>query len=338
MSVVLQRVRALADVLANDPVGHARIGQTSHAIIHRDGPANLRYFAPVEARHTPVLISMPLINTWPIWDLLPHVSVVRALCDAGIPVYLLDWGKPGPEAADRPLSVYVDGVLGRAFDRARRHAAVQHGATGLDAIGYCVGGTFLAAHLARHPAQARRVAFVATPIDFHASGRLALWANAADFPVDTLVDAVGNYPGELMRTSFQFLRPMGQARKWFSLYERASDPAFVGLWGAMERWANDAVDFPGEAYREYIQRCYFDNALIAGGWMMSGSPVDLKNATIPALAIAASDDHIAPEASVTGLARVWGGPVETRTLRGGHVGISVSKSLWDELIAWSARP
>jgi len=334
---VIHRAAAVFEFLARDPVRRARLGQTPQAVIHREGAASLRYFAPSEARHRPILISMPLINTWTIWDLLPERSTVGALVEAGIPVYLLDWGKPGPEAACRPLSHFVDDVLGRAFDRARRHAAAQQGAEELDAIGYCVGGTFLAVHLARHPGQARQVALVATPIDFAASGRLAAWADREHFPVDTVVDGFGNFPGELMRTSFQALRPQGQTHKLLALWERCGDPHFERLFAAMERWAGDAVDFPGEAYREYIRRCYFDNALIEGGWVMDGRAVDLSAATIPALAIAARRDHIAPVAATRGLERAWGGPVTTTTLPGGHVGVSLSPALTEALVAWSAR-
>lgn len=329
---MLQRTMATVKFLATSPVAASRVGTTPHEVIHRDGPAALRYFAPAEAKFAPVVISMPLINTWYIWDLRPDVSLIVKLRDAGVPVYVIDWGKPGPEAQDRPLSHYIDTVLGRMFDRARRHA----GTDVIDAIGYCVGGTFLAAHLARHPEQVRRVAFVATPIDFHSSGRLAVWAAKDEFPVDAVIDGLGNFPGELMRASFQWMKPMGLTRKYFSLWERNEDPAFRDLWAAMERWSNDAVDFPGEAYREYVTRCYFDNALIRGGWTMGSAPVDLKRATMPALVIAASEDHIATPASAFGLKDVWGGAVTTSTIRGGHVGISVGKALPAALLAWIA--
>lgn len=331
---MLQRTLDTLEYLRNDPVGEAKTGQTPHEIIFRGGKSCVRYFAPVEAKHRPLFISMPLINTWNIWDLLPGSSLVAALRDQGFPVYLLDWGKPGPEDAANPLSYYIDTVLGRAIDRSTRHARARYGVDQLDAIGYCVGGSFLAIHIARHPQAVRKLALVAAPIDFHRSGRLALWAEKDAFPVDALIDGVGNYPGSLMKTSFSWLKPAGQTRKYVSLWERIEDPQFRTLWAAMEQWAGDEVDFPGEAYREYITGCYFDNALMNGGWSMSGTPVDLKQATIPALAIAASDDHIATPEAVKGLVAAWGGPVEYKVIKGGHVGISVQKSLSEALTAW----
>jgi polyhydroxyalkanoate synthase len=334
MISVLERSRQTANYLGQDPVGRAKVGQTPHTVVFRHGKAALRRFLPSEVKSAPVVVSMPLINTWTIWDLLPGRSVVAGLLARGVPVYLLDWGRPGPEDADRPLAYYVDHLLGRVFDRARRDAGEHLGTSTLDAVGYCVGGTFLSVYLSRNQGVARRAAFVATPIDFHQSGRLSRWAGP-DFPVDDLIDNLGNYPADLMKTSFAWLKPTGQTRKYLSLWERIDKPAFRELWAALESWNDDNVDFPGEAYREYVRKCYLDNALVRGGWVLDGRPVDLKAAQIPALALAADGDHIAPCASVFGLKSAWGGEVTTKTLPGGHVGVCVGQELPNTLAEWS---
>lgn len=325
-----------ARFLATDPARTVRTGQTPHTILHRENKASLRYFAPTEALHAPLFVSMPLINTWTIFDLLPGRSVVEALVGAGVPVYLLDWGHAGPEDSERPLASYIDTLLGRMIDRARRHAGTPQ----IDALGYCVGGTFLAMHLARNRTERdgvptiRRVAFLCTPIDFASSGRLATWARPETFPLDAIVDGFGNFPRSLMGSSFQWLRPAGQSAKWRTLIERNGDEAFRTLWAAMEQWNNDGVDFPGEAYRAYVRGCYFENRLMTGGWMLDGRAVDLHEATIPALTIAASDDHIVPPVAAFGLAQAWGGPVTTRNVRGGHVAVCVGKELPSALLDW----
>jgi polyhydroxyalkanoate synthase len=335
MLEVLHRNAAVASFLKSDPIGSARTGATPNTVIHRQGKSAVRWFHPsVPATAAPVVIVMPLINTWTVWDLLPGRSVVERLLEAGVPVYLVDWGRPGKEDAARPLSDYADVLLGRVFDRVRRHAASQAYPQGLDAIGYCVGGTFLAVHLALHPEQVGRAAFVCTPIDFHQSGRLATWASPSDFPLDAIVDNLGNYPADMMRSSFRWLRPSGVTRKWVSLWEHAEDPAFQQLWAALEQWNDDNVDFPGETYREYVRRCYFDNALVAGGWQVGNRPVSLANVKVPALSIAAAQDHIVPPPAAHALASCWGGPVETVTINGGHVGVSVGRKLPATLIAW----
>ncbi len=317
--------------LADDPVSRVRLGQTPNTVIHRDGKAQLRYFAPTQATLPPVFCVMPLINTWTVFDLLPGRSVVETLVKAGAPVYILDWGRAGPEDRHTPLAHYVDRVIGRCLSRACRHASLP----ALPVLGYCVGGTFLAVHLARSERrQASRACFLATPVDFYASGRLSTWARAETFPLDALVDNLGNFPREMMLDSFRWLRPTGLASKYKALVDRGGDPGFRDLWAALEAWNNDGVDFPGEAYREYVRRCYFDNALVRGGWVMDGRPVDLGCATIPALALAASDDHIVPPAAAFALAGAWGGPVATDTVKGGHVGVCASPRLPARLLEW----
>ena len=327
--------------LAGDPIAQARIGQSPHQVLLRQGPTALRYFPAATGvpAPAPVFVSMPLINTWTIFDLLPGRSIIQALTAAGASVYLLDWGTPGPEDRHRSLSDLVDGFLVRALRRSIRDAQSR----GLpvedriNAIGYCVGGTFLAVAAARHPGLVGRLCLLAAPIDFHQSGRLHRWADPATFPLDDLIDGLGNFPASLLQQSFAWLRPSGQSAKYRSLVERIDDDGFRGLWAALERWNATAVDFPGEAYREYVRRCYFDNALMAGGWALDGRPVDLSAGTAPALVISAQDDHICPPAAANGLQAVWGGPVEVRSIQGGHVGVCIGKHLPAALLEWAAR-
>lgn len=326
-----ERSARFVQYLAGQPVQKAQTGQTPHEIIFRQNKATLRYFAPVgELRRAPVFIVMPLINNWTIWDLLPGRSVVEALIGAGAPVYLLDWGRPGPEDAEITVSDLIDGLLRRSMDRARRHAGVRE----LDAVGYCVGGTFLAIFLSRHPGYARRAAFVATPIDFYEAGKLGQWVREENLPLDQLVDNLGNYPGHLIKGGFTTLKPTGELSKFVALWERGEDARFTELWAAMEQWNSDSIDFPGEAYREYVRACYFHNQLIVGGWTLAGRPVSLADAKIPALAIAATKDHIVPPDSAFALSKVWGGPVQTALVEGGHVGMCVARGLPARLVSW----
>ncbi len=336
-----ERTAEFARYLLGRPVEQAKTGQTPYEVIFRQNKSSVHYYAPRGERvRAPVFVVMPLINNWRIWDLLPGRSVVQALTAAGAPVYLLDWGCPGPEDAEVSVSDLIDGLLRRCVERARRHAARQPWAAALpaglplDAVGYCVGGTFLAVFLSRHPGLARRAAFVATPIDFYKAGKLGEWVRAENLPLDQLVDGLGNYPGHLIKGGFVTLKPTQELSKFVSLWERGEDDKFKELWAAMEQWNSDSIDFPGEAYREYVRACYFENRLLTGGWSLAGRTVDLGAAKIPALAIAASKDHIVPPDSAFALQKVWGGPVETALVEGGHVGMCVARGLPSALVRW----
>ncbi len=333
---MLQKAIRVGTFLANDPRTTVKIGQTPHTVIHRENKSSVRYFAPAadaEPR-TPIFISMPLINTWTIFDLLPGRSVVEALTRAGAPVYLLDWGRPTAE--DQPVRAveFIDRILHRAIDRSHRHARSNHDAEMLDMIGYCVGGTFLAAYLARHPEAARRVALVATPIDFHQSGRLGHWASPESFPLDDIIDGLGNFPSELMKQSFAWLKIESQTGKWMTLWDRYDTEGFPELFAAMECWNQDSIDFAGECYRDYVRNCYFDNRLMDGSWVLGNETTDLSNCKIPALVVTASNDHIVPLPSAVALEQVWGGPVENTVVRGGHVGLCVGNKLSNTLARW----
>ena len=343
MFALLQKSFEVGQWLAQDPVSSAETGLSPHRIIHRQAKTCVRYFPPapgVPARH-PLFVSMPLINTWTVFDLRPGRSVVEKLTGAGVPLYLMDWGRPGPEDAAVRFGDIVDDILPRAMERSARHARAEGAlaaGTAMDALGYCVGGTVLAVTLARHGDLARRMALLAAPIDFHASERLATWASAATFPVDAIVDGFGNYPKSFMKDSFKLLKPETNTAKYKGLFDRFEDLSFRALWAAMERWNEDSVDFPGETYREYIHRCYFDNAPVEGGWVINGTPVDLRAATMPAAAFGAMKDHICPPEAAFGLARSWGGPVDTFELQAGHVGVCLGGSFPRALLAWLDQP
>lgn len=334
---MLQRAIEVGGLLRRFHADGFPVGRTPHSIIHRQHTASLRWFAPEEVRHTPIFVSMPLINTWTVFDLMPGRSIIEKLLAAGIPVYLLDWGKPGPEDASVDVTDLIAGTLNRAFDRARRHAASQYGAERIDALGYCVGGTFLTAWVGLNPDAVRRLALLAAPIDFHRSGRLSTWADPDSFPLDAIVDGLGNFPPELMRSSFAWLKPETNTAKMRALWDRFEEPGFTDTWQALEAWNSASIPFWGEAYRGYVRNCYFENRLMKGGWSIGGRTVDLSRCTIPALVIAADGDHICPPEAAFGLADVWGGPVEKVLLRGGHVGVCLGGSLPRALIAWAEQ-
>jgi polyhydroxyalkanoate synthase len=255
----------------------------------------------------------------------------------GVPVYLLDWGRPGPEDAELTLGELVDELLPRAIKRATRHARAAGwlGADELpDALGYCVGGTFLSISLSRNAGLAGRMGLLAAPIDFHKSGRLAVWARPETFPLDDIIDGLGNFPKALMKDSFAWLKPAGQISKWKTLADKFDQTDFQDTWAAMEQWSDDGVDFPGEAYRAYVRGCYFENALVKGGWTLDGRPVNLGSATIPAHVWAASSDHICTPDAAFGLKEAWGGPVTTELVKGGHVGVCIGRAFPASLIKW----
>src|SRR5207302_2057280 len=80
--------------------------------------------APSRAAGRPVLICFALVNRPYVLDLQPDRSLVRRLLEAGLSVYLIDWGDP--DDADRcvDLEDYIERHLGGSVC----HLLDNHGA------------------------------------------------------------------------------------------------------------------------------------------------------------------------------------------------------------------
>lgn len=317
------------------------VGLTPADVVHRENKWRLLRYRPRPegpAWRTPVVIVPSLINRHYVLDLTPGKSFVEAMVARGHDVYMVDWGTPGAE--DRHLG--FDEICDRYLGRAVRLAARRSGVGRAHLLGYCLGGTLAVIHAAVRPEPIASLVALAAPIDFDEAGIMSRWVRTRSFDVGALVDAMGNVPWPLMQAAFHLLRPTLPLTKAVSLVERAWDDEFLDGFFAVERWSNDNVSFPGACYRRTIEALYRDNALVTGGFSLSGHPVDLRRITCPTLTITFEGDHIVPEASGRVLTSLVGSrDARTIRLRGGHVGAVVSRkaaaTLWPQLSAWWAE-
>jgi polyhydroxyalkanoate synthase len=285
------------------------------------------------ATGAPVLLVPSLINKWYVLDLRSGASLVEAMVDAGIDTYCLDWG--APEAEDR----YLDWEM--VLDRLRRAARLVRRTSGHDRIGllgYCMGGTLAAIHAARHPDEIAALIDLAGPIDFAKAGRLREMVDPRWFDADAVADA-GNVTADQMQAGFTALRPTLALSKLVSAPDLAGDAAAKLAFDALEAWASDTIDFPGEAYRTYIADLYQRNALVAGTHVVAGRPVRLADIRCPTLVIVAERDEICPpEAARALLDHVATTDTTVHAVPGGHVGAVVgsraARSMYPTAIAW----
>jgi polyhydroxyalkanoate synthase len=94
---------------------------------------------------------------------------------------------------------------------------------------------------------------------------------------------------------------------------------------ASERWANDAVDFPGLLYEELLVNLYRQDRLAKGEVELRGRKVALRELAMPILNVVATGDTIVPEESSLPLADLVGGAVETLQVPGGHIGMTTGR-------------
>lgn len=282
-----------------------------------------RFQAPASVVQNPVplLIVYALVNRPYMADLQENRSTVRGLLDAGMDVYLIDWGYPDPTDRYLTLDDYLNGYLDRAVDVIRK----RHRCDAINVLGICQGGTFSLCYSATHPDKVANLVTMVTPVDFQTpDNMLSNWVRHVD--IDMVVDALGNIPGEMLNWTFLNLKPyrlIGQ--KYLDMVDLLDNPDQVANFLRMEKWIFDSPDQAGEAYRQFLKDFYQQNKLITGGLKIGPHEVDLKKVTMPVLNIFATEDHLVPpDASKALKGRVGTKDYTEISFKGGHIGIYVS--------------
>ncbi|MDE2291512.1 MAG: alpha/beta fold hydrolase, partial [Elusimicrobia bacterium] len=281
-----------------------------------------------------------MVNRPFILDLLPGLSVIERL-SADRPVYLLDWGGARPEDAGRGLDDYVNGVMDRAVDAARRRSRAGK----VHLAGYCEGGVFSLLYAALHPEKVGTLSLMATPVDARRLGTLSVWSRRRNLDAERLVGAFGNVPGSFLHAAFEVLKPYASLR--------AESGFLSGLWSrklaagreehflAMERWKKEHVAHPGRAFVEVVRGVFQENRLLKNSFRVGGARVDLKKVRCPLFVAVGEKDHLVPPPAALPAARLTGSrDVRQARVAVGHIGLSVSgrahKELWPQYLAWLA--
>ena len=330
-----ERVLKARDVLLG-PL-ETDIATTPAEIVYEEDRVKLKHYLPVaEARvKTPLLMVYALINRETMLDLQPGRSVVETFLNAGLDIYMLDWGYPTRKDRFLNLDDHVNGYIGDAVD----FILETHGIDQLNIMAICQGGTMSVMYAALHPEKVKNLVLTVTPTNFdHDAGLLNVWARSLD--PDKLVDSYGNIPGDIMNLGFLLLNPARlMIDKYVGLVENIHNRDFVENFVRMERWIFDSPDLPGEAFRDFIQWMFRENLLIKNELVLGGKKVDLKNITMPVLNIYGKYDHLVPPAACDQLtSKIGSTDKEDLCLDTGHIGIYVSSKTQREfgpkIIRW----
>ena len=306
----------------------AKSGEISSGVSEKDSVYEedklvlYRYRARTEKQNPiPLLIVYALVNRPYMADLQEDRSLIRGALDAGLDVYLIDWGYP--DAADRYLSLddYINGYIDRCVDVIRKRS----GQDKINLLGICQGGSFSLCYTSLHQDKIKNLITTVTPVDFHTKNDL-LSQLARNIDVESTVEALGNIPGQMLNWSFMMLKPfrlMGQ--KYMDLVDILDDEKKVENFMHMEKWIFDSPDQAGQAYSEFIKQFYQENKLVKSEVSIGGLRVDLQEITIPILNIFARDDHLVPPDSSRALAGcISSEDYSELEFPGGHIGIYVS--------------
>jgi len=283
--------------------------------------------APQRASQAPVLICFALVNRPYVLDLQPDRSLVRRLLEAGLNVYLIDWGTPDDSERRTELHEYVEEHLGscvaQVLERSGREA--------LDLLGVCQGGVLSLCYTALHPERIARLITLTTPVDFHTPDNLlGRWVRGLD---TQLLAECGNVPGEVLNGLFLSLSPLRLTQeKYVRLLTSRPDQRAVEDFVRMERWIFDSPPQAAVALAQFVRWFYQENAFVTGTLRLNGRPVELARVRQPLLNLYARDDHIVPPAACAALGRHVGSRDYTGCeVATGHIGMYVSRAARSEI-------
>jgi polyhydroxyalkanoate synthase subunit PhaC len=165
---------------------------------------------------------------------------------------------------------------------------------------------------------------IATPGDFSADDTLSsLWTKSMD--VETLLDALGNAPSELINAAFQLRNPVEIIHKYPHFFEQPHGLESTSEFFATEIWLYDSPPMIGEIYREFVKYCYQQNLFIKNQMRVDGNIIDLKNVKVSFLNVVAQKDDLVTPASSTALNDAVGSIDKSIIeLPSGHVGLMMS--------------
>lgn len=311
-------------------IGEVNVGTLVKEAVYREDKLTLyRYKSLVDKPNlTPTLIIYALVNRPYMLDLQEDRSLIKKLLKTGQDVYLLDWGYPDNTDRYLTLNDYINYYLHNCVNTVLK----RHGIEKINLIGVCQGGTFSLCYSALNPQKIRNLITMVTPVDFHTPDNLLThWVKLLD--VDLLVDTMGNIPGELLNWTFLSLKPFRlTGKKYLDMLETLEEPEAARNFLRMEKWIFDSPDQAGEAFRQFIQQFFQQNALIHQQVTIGKDRVDLRNLTMPILNIYATEDHLVPPAASKALAQYIGSTDYTEiAFAGGHIGIYVSQRAQKEI-------
>lgn len=328
------------DILANMKPEDAASDQTEKEVVLTIGKMQLFHYKPVVSARklvkVPLLITYALVNRQYMMDLQPDRSVIKAYLEAGLDVYVIDWGYPTAEDMYMTMDDYINWYMDDCVDYIRKVSKKDK----INILGVCQGGTFSTIYSALHPEKVKNLVTMVVPIDFSTNdGLLFRWSKYMN--IDSLIDAYdGVVPGDVMNVAYLILKPLELTmNKYVDMTDKMADPEFLQNFIRMEKWVFDSPAQVGATLSQFVKDLYQDNKLVKGELEIGGKKVDLKNVTMPVLCACAERDHLVPLSASKPLMDVIGSEdKQFVSFATGHIGMYVSsksqKMIVPQIVEW----
>ncbi len=295
------------------------IATTPGKVVARSLIAEIVQYSPTtpDVLKRPLLICAPWINKFYILDLNEDKSFIRWAVAQGHTVFVISWANPDKRHARMAWEDYIDGGVRLALDTIEKTT----GAREVNAIGYCVGGTLLAAALALFAREGdnriRSATLFTTQVDFTYGGDLKVFVDEEQVrAVEAAMEEHGYLDGTRMAMAFNMLRSGDLIWPYVvNNYLRGKEPLPFDLL----YWNADSTRMTAANHSFYLRNCYLNNNLSAGKLELFGAPIKLSDVKVPIYNLATREDHIAPARSVFTGCRFFGGDVQFVMAGSGHI-------------------
>jgi polyhydroxyalkanoate synthase len=296
------------------------IAVTPGKVVYQNDLLQLIQYAPTTktVKRRPLLIIPPWINKYYILDLRPGNSFIKWAVDQGHTVFVVSWVNPDERLAQKGFEDYmVEGP----FD-ALNAIELATGEREVNVIGYCLGGTLLAATLAYMDARGddrfKSATYFVALTDFAEPGELSVFIDEDQLhSLDERMKSHGFLEGSDMAATFNMLRANDLIWSFVvNNYLLGKEPFPFDLL----YWNSDSTRMPREMHRFYLRNMYQENKLVVpGGISLLGLPIDLSRIKVPSFILSTKEDHIAPWKSTYAATQLYKGPVKFVLAASGHI-------------------
>lgn len=272
-----------------------------------------------QVNKTPVLIVAPWINKYYILDLQPENSFINWLVQEGHTVFVTSWVNPSKKLSKKTFEDYMLEGPVAALDAIEKAT----GEKSANVIGYCIGGTLMAATLAylkakKQENKIKSITYLTTLVDFSDAGDLGVFIDEDQLEeIEQSMKELGYMDGTEMSAVFSVLRANDMI--WSSIinnYMLGKNPLPFDLL----YWNSDSTRLPAAMHSYYLRNMYKDNKLVKkNGIKLAGVDVDLTTINTPAYILSTIDDHIAPWKSTYKATQIYKGPIRFVLSGSGHV-------------------
>lgn len=289
---LLDSTKKWLEILQFDP--EPQTGLSPKEVVWKKNKARLyRYISPYGYNYKhriPILMVYALINKPYILDLIPGMSLVEHLLNCGYDIFLLDWGDFGWEDRNISFGNLVQDYVARAAQKTVQITNCSE----LTVLGYCMGGTIASMYAALYSRpRIKNMIYLAAPISFEDAGVQSAWLKYPGYDADRIADTLQLIPRDFIDYGVKMLRPVTNywgtyTRLWKSIDEDTP----ITAWKALNKWVNDNINFPGEAYRQWIKDLYQTDKLFKNEFIIQGQRVDLGKIDSNLLVMAGQKDHL----------------------------------------------